>query len=177
MNAEVRTAISSVDRGAEGAVLLDAGGGNVAVHADVYGRKAGDYNVPSYPYAVDRTWPFNGRQPNSAAQADGGSIGGSYLFDGGFIGAAITQNNSLYRIPGIEGADHQHPHRRQADQVHRQGRISARRGGDRGDPVLGRRHRLQAQRDRPRRPRRSRPPTACGRPSPTRSRKAASKCS
>jgi iron complex outermembrane receptor protein len=104
MNAELRTAISSVDRGTEGAVLLDAGGGNVALHADVYGRRAGDYNVPSYPYA-EPGLPFSGRQPNSSAHAEGGSTGGSYLFDGGFIGAAITQNNSLYRIPGTEGAE------------------------------------------------------------------------
>ena len=41
------------------------------------------------------------------SQADGASIGGSYIFQGGFIGAAITQNDTLYRIPGIDGADHQ----------------------------------------------------------------------
>ncbi|ABE41265.1 TonB-dependent receptor [Rhodopseudomonas palustris BisB5] len=104
MNAEVRSAMSSVDRGVESAVLLDAGGNNVAVHADVFGRNAGDYNVPSYPYQAPGL-PFNGRQPNSATQATGASIGGSYLFDGGFIGAAITQNNSVYRIPGTEGAE------------------------------------------------------------------------
>ena len=63
--------------------------------------------IPSYPYLFDQTRPVNGRQPNSAAQADGASIGGSYIFHGGFIGAAITQNDSLYRIPGIDGADHQ----------------------------------------------------------------------
>ena len=104
---ETRTAVSSVDRGVEGGILMDAGGGNFAVHADAYGRKAGDYNVPSYPYLLDPTKPFNGRQPNSAAQADGASLGGSYIFESGFIGAAITQNDSLYRIPGIDGADHQ----------------------------------------------------------------------
>src|SRR5947209_4652320 len=104
---ETRTAVSSVDRGVEGGILMDAGGGNFAVHAVAYGRKAGDYNVPSYPYLFDPTKPFNGRQPNSAAQAEGASVGGSYIFEGGFIGAAITQNDSLYRIPGIEGADHQ----------------------------------------------------------------------
>ena len=104
---ETRTAVSSVDRGVEGGILLDAGGGNFAVHADAYGRKAGDYNIPSYPYLFDQTRPVNGRQPNSATQADGASIGGSYIFDGGFIGAAITQNDALYRIPGIDGADHQ----------------------------------------------------------------------
>ncbi len=104
---ETRTAVSSVDRGVEGGILLDAGGGNFAVHADAYGRKSSDYNIPSYPYLFDQTRPVNGRQPNSAAQADGASVGGSYIFQGGFIGAAITQNDSLYRIPGIDGADHQ----------------------------------------------------------------------
>src|SRR3977135_2857732 len=104
---ETRTAVSSVDRGVEGGILLDAGGNNVAVHADAYGRKTSDYSIPSYPYLFDPTKPFNGRQPNSAAQADGASVGGSYIFDGGFLGAGITQNDSLYRIPGIDGADHQ----------------------------------------------------------------------
>jgi iron complex outermembrane receptor protein len=104
---ETRTAVSSVDRGVEGGILLDAGGGNFAIHADAYGRKAGDYSIPGYPYLFDQTRPVNGRQPNSASQADGASIGGSYIFDGGFIGAAVTQNDSLYRIPGIDGADHQ----------------------------------------------------------------------
>ncbi|HMJ29214.1 MAG TPA: TonB-dependent receptor, partial [Xanthobacteraceae bacterium] len=102
---ETRTAVSSVDRGVDGGILLDAGGGNFAIHADAYGRKAGDYSIPSYPYLFDQTRPVNGRQPNSAMQADGASIGGSYIFQGGFIGAAITQNDTLYHIPGLEGAD------------------------------------------------------------------------
>src|SRR3954453_6478532 len=104
---ETRAAVSSVDRGVEGGILMDAGGGNFAVHADAFARKAGDYSVPSYPYLFDPTRPFNGRQPNSAAQADGASVGGSYIFEGGFIGAAITQNDSLYRIPGIARPNHQ----------------------------------------------------------------------
>ncbi len=105
VTAETRTAVTSVDRGVDGAVLLDAGGGNFAVHADAFGRKAGDYVIPSYPFLTDPTLPFNGRQPNSASQAYGGSVGGSYIFDGGFIGAAITQHNALYHIPGIEGTE------------------------------------------------------------------------
>src|SRR5262249_2338079 len=55
MNVETRTAVSSVDRGVEGGMLLDTGGNNVAVHADVYGRTAGDYNIPSYPYLFNQT--------------------------------------------------------------------------------------------------------------------------
>ncbi|MCA6106441.1 TonB-dependent receptor [Bradyrhizobium cenepequi] len=107
MNVETRTAVNSVDRSVEGGVLLDAGGNNVAVHLDAYGRKSGDYDIPSYPYLFDTSRPVNYRQPNSATQADGASIGASYFFQGGFIGAAVTQNDALYRIPGIDGADHQ----------------------------------------------------------------------
>ncbi|MBR0719298.1 TonB-dependent receptor [Bradyrhizobium liaoningense] len=106
ITAETRTAVSSVDRGVEGGVLIDAGAGNFALHADAYGRKTSDYAIPAYPYLADQTRPVNGRQPNSATQSDGGSIGGSYFFQGGFIGAAITQNDALYHIPGIDGADH-----------------------------------------------------------------------
>jgi iron complex outermembrane receptor protein len=106
VNVETRTAVNSVDRGVDGGILIDAGGGNFAVHADAYGRKASDYSIPSYPYLFDQTRPVNGRQPNSAMQAAGASIGGSYIFHGGFIGAAITQNDTLYRIPGIEPSDH-----------------------------------------------------------------------
>ncbi|UGY17154.1 TonB-dependent receptor [Bradyrhizobium septentrionale] len=107
LTVETRASVSSVNRGVEGGMLLDAGGNNVAVHADVYGRTTSDYSIPSYPYLFDQTRPVNGRQPNSATQSDGASVGGSYFFQGGYIGASITQNDSLYHIPGIDGADHQ----------------------------------------------------------------------
>jgi iron complex outermembrane receptor protein len=106
VTAETRTAFSSVDRGVESGVLLDTGGGNFAFHADAYGRTTSDYYIPSYPYLDDQSRPVNGRQPNSATRSDGASIGGSYFFHGGYIGASITQNDSLYHIPGIDGADH-----------------------------------------------------------------------
>ena len=101
-----RTALSSVDLGREGGVLLDAAGNSVAIHADAFERKTENYSVPSYPYRFDPTRAFNGQQPNSATQNSGASIGGSYFFSGGFIGAAIQQNNALYHIPGIDGEDH-----------------------------------------------------------------------
>ncbi len=115
-NVEVRGDMSSVDRGRNGAVLLDAGDGRFAIHADAFTRQADDYRVPSYPYLVPpspaeaphATQPgaFNGRQPNSALRFDGQSIGGSYFFNDGFFGLAVTQNNGLYHIPGIDGDDH-----------------------------------------------------------------------
>jgi len=105
-NVELRGAATSVDNGLEGGVLLDAAAGNIAIHADAFGRKADDYRIPSYPYLFAPGRPFDGRQPNSAVRTDNQSVGGSYIFDSGFIGAAVTQNNALYRIPGIDGDDH-----------------------------------------------------------------------
>jgi iron complex outermembrane recepter protein len=116
INVETRTAVQSVDNGLEGAALLDAGGGNVAIHADAFGRRADDYRIPRYPYLVPPnsadfsrvTQPgaFDGKQPNSALRNSGESLGGSYVFRDGFLGLAVTQNDALYHIPGIDGEDH-----------------------------------------------------------------------
>lgn len=117
MAAEVRGGFSSGSNGGDGAVLLDAGAGHVAVHADAFGRNAQDYRVPNYPYLTapdpadlpNATQPraFNGRQPNSATRNNGQAAGGSYIFSDGFLGFAVTQNNALYRIPGAEGESNQ----------------------------------------------------------------------
>jgi len=110
---EMRGALTSVDKGREGGALLDAGAGNFAFHADAFGRRTQDYRVPSYPYltAPDEaelpfaTQPgaFNKRQPNSWTRSDEASVGGSYIFDGGFAGVAFSQHNNVYGIPGPEG--------------------------------------------------------------------------
>lgn len=109
MAAELRSAVTSVDNGWESGLLLDAGGGNVAVHADVYGRGGQDYRIPSYPYLVPPSPApaFNGRQPNSAMQSAGAAIGGSYLFDGGYAGLSISRFTSDYHVPGIASAESQ----------------------------------------------------------------------
>lgn len=113
ISTEVRGGVSTGDNGVDGAVLLDAGAGHFAMHADTFGRTSQDYRVPHYPYlnapnATDlpnATQPgaFNGRQPNSKARSDGQAAGTSYIFNEGFLGLAVIQNNSLYRIPGAEG--------------------------------------------------------------------------
>jgi iron complex outermembrane receptor protein len=104
---ETRGAFNTVDTGPEGAVILDAGAGNFAFHADAYGRSGTDYRIPSYPYLPprDQTLPFNGRQPNSSYRADGQSVGGSYVFDAGFVGMALTRNSNFYRVPGLESTE------------------------------------------------------------------------
>jgi iron complex outermembrane receptor protein len=113
VGAELRGGYNSADNGLDGAVLLDAGAGNFAVHADAFGRTTQNYRVPSYPYLtapdpadlVNATQPgaFNGRQPNTKTRNDGQSAGASYIFNDGFAGLSVTRNNALYRIPGAEG--------------------------------------------------------------------------
>ena len=101
---ETRGAVMTVDNALENATLLDVGRGNVAFHMDVHGRRSSDYLIPGYPYLFppDPPPPVFGRQPNSSMRSAGGSVGGSYFFDGGFVGVAVTQFNSRYHIPGIE---------------------------------------------------------------------------
>lgn len=102
--AETRSGVSTADSGLDAALLLDAGRGNVAVHADVHGRRASDYRIPAYPYLfpTNPPPPVFGRQPNSSNRSGGASLGGSYVFESGYFGAAVTQFNSFYRLPGVE---------------------------------------------------------------------------
>ncbi|HZO45693.1 MAG TPA: TonB-dependent receptor [Xanthobacteraceae bacterium] len=104
---EMRGAFNSVDSGREGAVILDAGAGNFAFHADAFGRGADDYRIPRYPYLPprDQTLPFNGRQPNSSNRSEGQSVGGSYIFDSGFVGVSASRTASFYRVPGLESTE------------------------------------------------------------------------
>ena len=83
---------SAVDNGRDGAASLDAGGGNVAVHADAFGRTADDYQTPRE------------RQLNSYLDAHGQSVGGSFVGQSGYIGLAFQHYDALYGIPGGEAA-------------------------------------------------------------------------
>ncbi|HRD75465.1 MAG TPA: TonB-dependent receptor [Hyphomicrobiaceae bacterium] len=90
---ETRGGWTSVNSGRDGGLIVDVGSGNVAIHADAFSRDAGDYRTP------------HGVQPNSSLHADGGSLGGSLIFDKGYFGVAYTRYASLYRIPGVEAAE------------------------------------------------------------------------
>ena len=105
--AEMKAGVNSVDNSWESALLLDAGSRNAAIHADISGRRASNYWIPSYPYLFPTDPPpvVNGRQPNSSLSAESASAGGSWLFDGGYAGAAVTRFITDYQIPGIEASE------------------------------------------------------------------------
>ena len=156
VTAETRTAVSSVDRGVEGGVLLDAGGGNFAVHADAFGRKVLRLQHPGLSVSV-RPDPAVERTPAEFRGAGQRRVDRRLLH---------LRWRLHWRCDHAEQFALSHPrHRRRrppdadrcaSDQTHRQGRIPAGRRGDRSRSLLGRRHRLQAQRDWPRRSRRCR---------------------
>jgi iron complex outermembrane receptor protein len=89
-SARIKGGGSSVDSSIDGAASIDASGNNVAIHVDAFGRSAGDYRIPG-----------GSVQANTRLRSEGQSVGGSYIFDGGYIGTAIQHITSLYHIPGI----------------------------------------------------------------------------
>ena len=109
---------------------VDAGKGNFAFHADVFGRTAGDYRIPCYPYLAAR--PGAGRSTAASRTrrcAPTASRSAARIFSTTALsGVAVSQNNALYHIPGIDGEDHNTRIDMQPDQGERQGRV-ARAGG------------------------------------------------
>jgi iron complex outermembrane receptor protein len=93
--ARFQGAATTVDNGYESAGMLEAGGQNVAIHVDAFDRRGEDYKIP------------NGqRQTNSWMNARGHSLGGSFVFDNGFVGASVSRYQSRYGIPGEEAVEH-----------------------------------------------------------------------
>ncbi len=92
LSGRIGGASTSVDRGGEGSVAVDARGNDLAMHLDAFARRSGDYRIPG------------GVQANSSVSAEGGAIGGSTFFNGGFFGVALTNTRSLYHIPGTDSA-------------------------------------------------------------------------
>ncbi len=90
LSAELNGTYGTVSDLYQGAGLVDAAVGDVALHADAFGRHAGDYDTPT------------GVQPNSFFRGYGGSLGGSYFFGSNHdshVGAAVTQYDAQYGIP------------------------------------------------------------------------------
>jgi iron complex outermembrane receptor protein len=89
---ETRGGITSGNNGFDGSAMAEAGAGNFAVHVDTFKRTSDDYSIPG------------GKQLNTGENSEGYSLGGSYVFNKGYIGLAYTSFNSTYFIPGTEAA-------------------------------------------------------------------------
>lgn len=88
--------------------LVEAGNGQFAIHADAFARKTSDLHIPGFarsaPLRASQPLPegeteASGRLPNTSAQQDGGSLGGSYTWADGFIGANYSAYRNEYGTP------------------------------------------------------------------------------
>lgn len=100
--AELR--LNSVADGVDGVARLDGGSGGLAWHVDAYGRDHDDYDIPGFAEAEpdldhEEEEAF-GALPNSFVESRGGTLGGSYIADWGFVGASINVFATEYGVPG-----------------------------------------------------------------------------
>ncbi len=92
-SAVIQGGVSSVDSGRDSAFKVTGGAGNFVAYADSFERNSKDYNTPL------------GRQANSAAQANGHAVGGSFVGRDGYMGLSFSRYASLYGVPGGEAAE------------------------------------------------------------------------
>jgi iron complex outermembrane recepter protein len=85
-----------------GAVVIDAGNGQFAMHIDAYKRKTNDLDIPGYAVSRRKSEADgtprenNGKLVNSSSDGDGGALGASLTFDNGYIGASYSTLNNNY---------------------------------------------------------------------------------
>ncbi|HEX8371824.1 MAG TPA: TonB-dependent receptor [Chthoniobacterales bacterium] len=92
-----------------GALLLEGGAGSFAFHLDGFKRNAHNITIPGDQRSDDlkKAEPLepgerevNGTLPNSAVNEQGGSIGGSFVTEKGYIGGSFSGMDSNYGTVG-----------------------------------------------------------------------------
>lgn len=96
------TRFGGADDTRNGAVVIDVGNGQFAIHADAYKRKTNDLEIPGFAVSkrkseADGTPRENrGKLVNSASDGDGGALGASLTFDNGYVGLSYSTLDNLY---------------------------------------------------------------------------------
>ncbi len=112
----------SVDEERAGVFGLNAPAGPLMFHIDGAKRKSGDIHIPGYARTPElrETEPLDypepqGKLPWSYAESDSLTLGSSYIFDGGFVGASVNDYNTDYGVPNGEEDISIDAHRRRVD--------------------------------------------------------------
>ncbi|HST46055.1 MAG TPA: TonB-dependent receptor plug domain-containing protein, partial [Luteimonas sp.] len=93
--AEARMGGAADERGVS--ALVETGGSGFALHADGFWRKTDDLRVPTFDRPVDGGGTERrDRVANSASDAQGGAVGGSMVWDHGFLGASLDTYRNDY---------------------------------------------------------------------------------
>ncbi|MES2992598.1 MAG: TonB-dependent receptor [Pseudomonadota bacterium] len=94
--AELRLGGASSQRGA--GALVEAGGSGFALHADAFWRRTDDLEVPAFDRPVEGGTERRTTIVNSASRAEGGALGGSLVWDHGYLGASLDTYRNRYGI-------------------------------------------------------------------------------
>jgi iron complex outermembrane recepter protein len=110
--AEVRADTASEER--TGAFSLDGGAGNFAFHADYFDRETDDVDIPGFAQsdalrrqlieAGEAPDDIRDHIPNTASEARGGALGGSFIGENALGGLSWSTYETTYGIPGEEEA-------------------------------------------------------------------------
>ena len=85
-----------------GAVVIDVGNGQFALHGDAYKRKTDDLDIPGFALSRRKSnaggtlRENKGKLVNSSSDGDGGALGASLTFDNGYLGASYSTLNNNY---------------------------------------------------------------------------------
>ena len=102
------TRFGGPDSTRNGAIVLDAGNGQFAVHADAYKRKTDDLDIPSFAVSKRKSArdgsprENRGKLVNSASDGDGGALGASLTFDNGYVGLSYSTLDNTYGVVAEE---------------------------------------------------------------------------
>ncbi|MBX3642884.1 MAG: TonB-dependent receptor [Rubrivivax sp.] len=96
-SAEMRYGGPADERGAS--ALVESGGKGIAVHADGFWRATDDLRVPWFPRPLAGGGSvMTDTIQNSASRSSGGAVGGSMVWDHGFLGASMDTYRSDYGV-------------------------------------------------------------------------------
>ncbi len=100
-NFEIRGNTATEER--TGAFNANSSIGQMSWSFGAFKRKTGDYSIPGRAEIHNPDSEKNVVR-NSAVDSQGGSIGGSFVGERGFFGGSISGMESIYGIPGPDGA-------------------------------------------------------------------------
>lgn len=102
VSGRVEGRFGGAEREKAGAVVLEAGNGRLALHADVYTRDTDDLKIKGFARSArlraadPQPVEAEGTLPNSAAKSDGGAFGLSHTWVNGYFGISRSGFNSVY---------------------------------------------------------------------------------
>jgi iron complex outermembrane recepter protein len=119
VHGEFNLRTQTVNNEATGALKLEGQLGNFNWHISGLSQDTGDIDIPGYQESSrlraqeaaqgEEHEQVRGTLPDSATRTLTGTVGGSYVWEKGYLGVAVTGYDSKYGIP-VHGHGHSHDH-------------------------------------------------------------------